>query len=62
MFLSINSQPHSPPEAPPTHAVTVTYKEETTFQWKFPVSLWGDTRAVVRRKHLGRLGKLSNIL
>lgn len=27
-------------------------------QWKFPVSLWGNTGSVLRRKHLGGSAKL----
>ena len=58
----INSQPHSPPAAAPRTTLSVSRrKEETMFQWKFPVTLWGNTGAVLRREHLGRLDKLSDI-
>lgn len=54
----ISSQPHSPPAAPRISAVSVWRKEEIMLQWKFPVSLWGNTGSVLRRKHLGGSAKL----
>lgn len=41
-------------------AVNVTWKEETMFQWKFPVSLWGIYRACSKKKTSGLIHKLSD--
>ncbi len=58
MFLSYSLTASFSSRSTVNHVVSVTRKEETMFEWKFPVTLWGGTGSALRRKHLARLDTL----